>query len=163
SRPCYARSTSRRSPWTATQPAPSVLLPVARAARPSARPAADRALQPWRDGGGRAVGAAGMQRDPRRGQRTPRVRLRPTSTLLTTREAVRRLLELVLRLVPERGPAQRLLDQVVHAVDLHARHPGPVGDVVVDRLGERVRLLEDHADVGADGDGVDSLRVDVLP
>ena len=82
--------------------------------------------------------------------------------LLTAGEAVRRLLELVLDLVPQRGAAQRLLDQVVHVVDLHAGDPRAVGDVVVDRLRERVRLLEDHADVGAHRDRVDALRVDVL-
>ena len=60
------------------------------------------------------------------------------------------------------APLQRLLDEVVHVVDLHAGDPRAVGDVVVDRLRERVGLLEHHADVRADGDGVDGLRVDVL-
>src|SRR5690606_3495700 len=36
------------------------------------------------------------------------------------------------------------------------------GDVVVDRLGEGVGLLEDHADVAPDGDGVHARTVDVL-
>ena len=67
--------------------------------------------------------------------------------LLAAGEAVGRLLELVLDLVPECGAAQRLLDEVVHVVDLHAGDPRAVGDVVVDRLRERVGLLEDHADV----------------
>src|SRR5205085_5852171 len=40
--------------------------------------------------------------------------------------------------------------------------PGPEGDVVVDRLGEGVRLLEDHADAAPDLGGVDALAVDVV-
>src|SRR3712207_8828107 len=46
--------------------------------------------------------------------------------------------------------------------DLHAGRPRPVGHVVVDRLGERVRLLEDHADPAAYLDRVDVVVVDVL-
>ena len=65
--------------------------------------------------------------------------------LLTAREAERALLEAVLDLIPERRLAQRLLDALVEVV-LHPEVARAPGDVVVDRLGERVRLLEDHAD-----------------
>ena len=61
-------------------------------------------------------------------------------------------LQLVLDLVPQGGPGQALLDQVVH-VGLDAVDLGSEGDVVVDRLGERVGLLEHHADAPADLDG----------
>src|SRR3712207_7666573 len=47
------------------------------------------------------------------------------------------------------------LDKLVH-VALEAVEPRPKGDVVVDRLGERVRLLEDHPDPPADVDRVRS-------
>ena len=70
-------------------------------------------------------------------------------------------LEPVLDLVPERAAAQRALDDLVH-VALHAQHPRAEGDVVVDRLGERVRLLEHHADPLAHLDGVDGRAVEVL-
>src|SRR5690606_10432391 len=64
-------------------------------------------------------------------------------------------------LVPQGGVAQRALDQVVHALDVHPGDPRAVGDVVVDRLGERVGLLEHHADVPAYLDGVHAPGVDV--
>ena len=60
-------------------------------------------------------------------------------------------LQAVLDLVPQRRAPQRLLDDGVelglgaNAVDSRAE-----GDVVVDALGERVRLLEHHADAAAD-------------
>ena len=41
-------------------------------------------------------------------------------------------------------------------------HARAEGDVVVDRLRERVRLLEDHADPAAHLDRVDVGRVQVL-
>ena len=71
--------------------------------------------------------------------------------LLAARERQRRLVQPVLDLVPERGLPQALLDALVqlglaagHAVDAQA-----VGDVLEDRLRERVRLLEHHADPAA--------------
>ena len=45
---------------------------------------------------------------------------------------------------------------------LVAVEPQAEGDVVVDAHGERVGLLEHHADVAADDDRVDRLGVDVL-
>ena len=56
---------------------------------------------------------------------------------------------------------QRLLDPVVHAV-LHAVQAQAVGDVVVDRLGERVGPLEHHPDAAAHLDRVDVGRVEVV-
>jgi hypothetical protein len=44
---------------------------------------------------------------------------------------------------------------------LHSEHPRTEGDVVVDRLRERVRLLEDHSDTPADLHLVDLGRVQV--
>src|SRR5690606_19536288 len=64
--------------------------------------------------------------------------------LLPTGEAEPRAPQLVLDLVPEGGGAQRPLDQLVEPFPRPVE-PGTVGDVVVDGLGERVRLLEDHA------------------
>ena len=62
------------------------------------------------------------------------------------------------------APAQALLDEIVEiglrlhqAVDARA-----VGDVLVDRLRERIRLLENHADAGAQFDDVDRRIVDIL-
>src|ERR687896_2095364 len=81
--------------------------------------------------------------------------------LLAARHAEGVGLESVLDLVPERGVAERALDDLVHAA-LHPEHARAEGDVVVDRLGERVRLLEDHADPLAHLDRVDLLRVEVL-
>src|ERR1700742_2535975 len=72
---------------------------------------------------------------------------------LATRQAHSRGLEAVLDLVPQRTLAQRELDDLVEALLVaDAVDARPVGDVVVDRLGERVRLLEDHADLAAHGD-----------
>ena len=82
--------------------------------------------------------------------------------LLPARERVRRLLELVLDLVPRARPASSaLLDDVVEvlAPALDARTER---DVVVDRLRERVRLLEHHADAAAHFDRVDLGRVQVV-
>ena len=68
--------------------------------------------------------------------------------LLAAGELQARAVELVLDLVPEGGAAERALDQLVHVAPV-AVDPRPPGDVVVDALGERVRLLEDHADPAA--------------
>ena len=84
--------------------------------------------------------------------------------LLAARERQRRGVQPVADLVPERRRLQAGLDpaaQVVarrrQAVDAQA-----VGDVLEDRLRERVRLLEHHADAPPQGDDVDARRVDVL-
>src|ERR687891_2303409 len=81
--------------------------------------------------------------------------------LLAARHAEGVGLEPVLDLVPERGVAERALDDLVHAA-LHPEHARAEGDVVVDRLRERVRLLEHHADALAHLDGVHLAAVEVL-
>ena len=53
------------------------------------------------------------------------------------------------------------LDPAVEVV-LHAEHPRPERDVVVDRLGERVRLLEDHPDPATHLDRIDAGAVEIL-
>ena len=84
--------------------------------------------------------------------------------LLTTGERKGTLVQLVLNLVPQGGAAQRLLDQGIEillatqAVTLGREH-----DVLVDRLVERVRLLEHHADRTAQVVEVLLARVDVAP
>src|SRR3990172_336327 len=65
--------------------------------------------------------------------------------LLTARQRQPGLAELVLHLVPQGRPAEAPLDEPVHVPPVPV-DPRPEGDVVVDRLGERVRLLEDHPD-----------------
>src|SRR4029077_8948189 len=45
---------------------------------------------------------------------------------------------------------------------LHPEHLQTPGDVVEDRLWERVRTLEDHADRPAHRDGIDAAPADVL-
>ena len=81
--------------------------------------------------------------------------------LLAAGEAQSRLLQPVLDLVPERRLVQRPLDPLVEA-PLEPEHARPEGDVVVDRLRERVRLLEDHPDPPPHLDRVDVVRVEVL-
>ena len=70
-------------------------------------------------------------------------------------------LEPVLDLIPERAAPQGALDDLVH-VALHAHHARAEGDVVVDRLRERVGLLEHHPDPLAHLHGVDVRRVEIL-
>ena len=65
--------------------------------------------------------------------------------LLAAREAESTVLETVLDLVPESGLMEGPLDAAVKVVG-HAEDARAEGDVVVDRLRERVRLLEDHPD-----------------
>ena len=84
--------------------------------------------------------------------------------LLAAGERQRRGVQPVLDLVPERRRLQARLDPAAQlgararsAVDAQA-----VGDVVEDRLRERVRLLEHHADAPPQVDDVDRRRVDVL-
>src|SRR5919106_3783174 len=67
-----------------------------------------------------------------------------------------------LELLPDGGTAEGTLDQLVHVLGVHADDPRPEGDVLVDRLGERVGLLEDHADAAPDLDRVDPVAVQVL-
>ena len=80
--------------------------------------------------------------------------------LLPAGEAVGARLQPVLHLVPERRLPERPLDALVQ-VALHAEHARAEGDVVVDRLRERVRLLEHHADALAHLDRVDVGAVEV--
>ncbi len=73
-----------------------------------------------------------------------------------------RRLEPVLHLVPERRAAQRSSRHARRApARSRAVDPQAVGDVVEDRLRERVRLLEDHADPAPQVDDVDAGLVDV--
>src|SRR4029078_1202539 len=82
--------------------------------------------------------------------------------LLTAGHAEGRLLEPILHLVPECGALESLLDDLVElGLVLDAAEPGSVGHVVVDRLWERVRLLEPHADAWPPLDGVDLVVVEV--
>ena len=81
--------------------------------------------------------------------------------LLAAGETERRFLQPVLDLVPERRLVQRPLDALVEAA-LQAEHARPEGDVVVDRLRKRVRLLEDHPDPAPHLDRVDVARVEIL-
>src|SRR5829696_334810 len=81
--------------------------------------------------------------------------------LLTAGHAERVCLEAVLDLVPQRTLLERALDDLVHAA-LHPEHARPEGDVVVDRLGEWVGFLEDHADPLAHLDGVHLRAVEIL-
>ena len=76
--------------------------------------------------------------------------------LLAAGEAEARWCEAVLDLVPEAGAAEAPLDRFVEAgLSLMPVEAQAVGDVFVDRLRERVRLLEDHADALAQLDDVD--------
>ena len=79
-------------------------------------------------------------------------------------EAQARGLEPVLHLVPQRGLAQRALDDLIQpALVVLAVDARSIGDVVVDRLRERVGLLEDHADAPAHGYRGDILGVQRCP
>ena len=81
--------------------------------------------------------------------------------LLATGERERAPLEAVFHLIPKRRPGEGPLDALVEAL-AHAEHAWSPRHVVVNRLRERIRLLEDHADPAADGDGVDAGAVEVL-
>ena len=83
------------------------------------------------------------------------------SLLLAAGESERARLEPILHLVPERRLLQRALDALVQVL-LHPEHARPVGDVLVDRLDERIRLLEDHADQPANLHRIDAAAVQVL-
>jgi hypothetical protein len=84
--------------------------------------------------------------------------------LLTARQAGAGRVQAVGDLFPQAGALQRGLDDAVQfaLLDGQAVDARAVGDVLVDGLGEGVRLLEHHADAGAQEDGVDRLGVDVL-
>src|SRR5262245_61922422 len=56
---------------------------------------------------------------------------------------------------------QRAFDALVEAL-AHAEHPRPPRDVVVDRLRERIRLLEHHPDPAAHRGRIDAGAIDVL-
>src|SRR6185503_2543418 len=81
--------------------------------------------------------------------------------LLAAGEAEGALLEAVLDLVPEGRLRQCALYAAVEII-LHPEYPQAPSDVVVDRLRERVRLLEDHPHSPSDLDWVDTVGVDVL-
>jgi hypothetical protein len=81
--------------------------------------------------------------------------------LLAARQRERVRLQPVLHLVPDRRVAQRPLHALVH-VALHTEVARRPGDVVVDRLGERVGLLEDHPDPPPDLDPVGPAGIHVV-
>src|SRR5205814_8689339 len=92
-------------------------------------------------------------------------RNRPRDTqalLLAARERERAALEPVFDLVPERRALERLLDALVEVL-FQAEDARSPRDVVVDRLRERVRLLEDHPDPPPYLDCVDVVAVEVGP
>jgi hypothetical protein len=79
--------------------------------------------------------------------------------LLAAGKVGAQLAEPVADLVPQRGALERGFDAVVEFVLVaHAAHAQAVGDVLVDRLGEGVRLLEHHADAHAHFDRIDVGR-----
>jgi hypothetical protein len=93
--------------------------------------------------------------------RLDRERARDAQTLLLpARERERILLQPVLDLVPEGGLVERSLDTAIE-VALQAKHPGAEGDVLVNRLRERVRLLEDHPDPPPHLHRIDVRRVEI--
>ena len=68
------------------------------------------------------------------------------------------VLEAVLDVVPKRSAAQRLLNNLIHRT-LHPEDLRAEGDVVVDRLGEWVRLLKDHPNPLANLNRIDLVAV----
>ena len=80
--------------------------------------------------------------------------------LLTARQREGALLQLVLDLVEQSRASERALDDLVETLAL-AEETRAERDVVVDRLRERVRLLEDHADAAPDLDRIDLGPVEV--
>ena len=80
------------------------------------------------------------------------------------RQRSARVLQPVLHFFPQAGALQRAVHDLVE-LDAVAREPvdaRPVGHVLVDRLRERIRLLEHHADARAQLHHVLLLVVDVL-
>ena len=84
--------------------------------------------------------------------------------LLPPRKPGARSVQTVLHLVPQSGLAQaRFHDPVqLRLVAGQAMDAGPVSHIVIDRLRERVRLLEHHAHFRAQLHRVDPLVVDIL-
>ena len=84
--------------------------------------------------------------------------------LLPTGEVHGGLAQNVLHLVPEDRLSEALLHQGLQfALVLDAREFRGEGDVVENRLGEGIGLLEDHPDPLADLHGIDMRGIDVLP
>jgi hypothetical protein len=82
--------------------------------------------------------------------------------LLAAGEIGAEFLEPVADLVPQGRPLQGRLDAVVEFVLVaHAAHAQAVGDVLVDRLGKGIGLLEHHADAHAHLDRIDPGRQQV--
>jgi hypothetical protein len=71
----------------------------------------------------------------------------------------------ILDLVPQGRAPQALLDDVVQRSAIRGQpvQADAVGDVLEDRLRERVRLLEHHADFAAQQHRIDARAVDVPP
>ena len=83
--------------------------------------------------------------------------------LLAAGKAQRTLLQPVLHLVPDGGAAQALLHQLVQLLlAVVAVQAGAVGHVVVDAHGERIGLLEHHADAAAQVGHVHVLIQNIL-
>ena len=73
------------------------------------------------------------------------------------------LLEPILDLVPNGGAPQAPLDNLIELdLAVPAVQARTIGNIVVDRFGERVRFLENHADAAAQGDDIDARIVDLL-
>src|SRR5688500_13768365 len=82
--------------------------------------------------------------------------------LLPAREVEGLLMQPALHLLPQRGAAQRGFDLVLERPPRAlAPHAQAVGDVLEDRLGERVGLLEHHADAHAHLDRIHRGAEDV--
>ncbi len=114
--------------------------------------------------------AAGGHRVQRRGRlveqeqfRIGGQRTRDAQTLLlAAAQGEGHVLEPVLDLFPERTALQRRLDPVVQFVAVaQPAHAQTVGHVLVDRLRERIRLLEHHADAHPHFDRIHVLGQDV--
>ncbi|CDN42745.1 hypothetical protein BN871_BW_00170 [Paenibacillus sp. P22] len=83
--------------------------------------------------------------------------------LLSAREAQRGLAEQILHFLPQRGAAQAALDDIVQAGFVpDAMQARTIGDIVEDRLGKRIGLLEHHADTLAEHFHVGVRAVDIL-
>jgi len=84
--------------------------------------------------------------------------------LLAARKPSSRLLQAVLGLVPQAGLFQDGLDNLIQVrlARRQAVNPGAIGDVVVDRFRKGVRLLKDHADMGAQLHDIERLVAYVL-
>ncbi len=83
--------------------------------------------------------------------------------LLTTGEAEGRLVQTILDLLPQCRALERPLDGFVeHALLLDALDAQAVDDVLVDALGERVGLLEHHANATTQVGHILALAVDIV-